>query len=216
MIVFVPDRSIISSRPPASSEAQGAPESHTARTKKETTAQSELEEGEIRSEDDEEEDEDVKDDDQNATRDVSCVIFPDDDDDDQDDASYDLNKKSNNPTPRRPPNYGGGSGGGGDDDDDIQNAPGSEKRLVIPSSSCDNTEDDVEVRPGDVDGPAVQNAGRLPSCLDDVTKEKSDSLGADAPPFPLPLTVGDVEGGGKVNEGCDENPDIIEETNGNV
>lgn len=63
MIVFVPDRRIDSSRPSASSEARGAPESHkpTTKTEKETTAQSELEEGEIQSED--EEDKGVKEED---------------------------------------------------------------------------------------------------------------------------------------------------------
>ncbi|XP_047663064.1 box C/D snoRNA protein 1 isoform X5 [Tachysurus fulvidraco] len=51
----VPDGRIDSSRPPASSEARGAPESHkhTTETEKETTAQSELEEGEVQSEDEE-------------------------------------------------------------------------------------------------------------------------------------------------------------------
>ncbi|XP_034167429.2 box C/D snoRNA protein 1 [Pangasianodon hypophthalmus] len=79
----IPDRSIISPRPSSSSEAQGAPESHTARPGKETTAQSELEEGEIQSEDEEEEEEeDVKDDDQNAIGNVSCSVSHDHDHDD--------------------------------------------------------------------------------------------------------------------------------------
>lgn len=140
--MFVPDKGIISSRPSSSSEARGAPESHPARTEKETMAESELEEGEIQSEDEE-----------------------------------DNNLKK---TLNEPPHHLNDD----DDDDDLKNTAGSECHLPRPSS--DNIDEDVEGHLGDLESPAVQNAVRLSSCHDDVTKQKSDSLEADVAPLPPP------------------------------
>lgn len=80
--MFVSGKSTISPGPPSSSEARAAPESHAARAEKGKAAQSELEEGEIPSEDEEEEEEEegVKDDDQIATSNVSCAVSHDDGD----------------------------------------------------------------------------------------------------------------------------------------
>ncbi|XP_053542266.1 box C/D snoRNA protein 1 [Ictalurus punctatus] len=139
----IPDKGIISSRPSSSSEARGAPESHPARTEKETMAESELEEGEIQSEDEE-----------------------------------DNNLKK---TLNEPPHH---LNDDDDDDDDLKNTAGSECHLPRPSS--DNIDEDVEGHLGDLESPAVQNAVRLSSCHDDVTKQKSDSLEADVAPLPPP------------------------------
>lgn len=177
--MFVPERNITLLSPSSSSEAQGAPESRTVRTKKET-AQSELEEGELRSEDEEEvEEDDVKGDNQNATRIAICAVPDGGGGSEQVAQTYDQNltKTLNKPpAPHCLPDDTDGN------DDDIKQIAGTECLLPPPSSVILKG---VKGHLCDLEGPTVQNAECLPSCLDDVTKQSSDSMEAEVAPLPV-------------------------------
>ncbi|XP_053337935.1 uncharacterized protein znhit6 [Clarias gariepinus] len=151
----IPDRSIISTRPSCSSEALGALESRTARPENETAAQSDLEEGEIRSEEEEK-------DDQNTARSVSCAVFKNNE---YVSTSVDQNltRKSDDASspPRSLNKY-----------DDDQHTAASEC-LFPPSSS------DKDVKDG-INSPALHDADCLPPCPDDVTKHTNGLMEVDA------------------------------------